>query len=80
MLQLPERLEGVTKYYEDFVKCADQHTADSVCECMREQWSDFLKPGHRVQVQVKIKDEFVDSVIEKPCFVSKISFDCQYFM
>ena len=44
---------------------------------MREQWSGFLKPGRRVQV--KIKNELVDAVIEKPCFVSKISFDCHYF-
>ena len=55
VLQLPDSLENVTKYHEDFVKCADKHTADLVCESMREQWSDVLKPGRRVKV--KIKDE-----------------------
>ena len=67
----------MTKYHEDFLKCNDQGTADKVMESMQQQWSDLVKPGCRDKV--KVKDELVDAFIERPHFISKLSFDSCYF-
>ena len=62
----------------DFVKCDDADTANRVRDCMQIQWSNLVKPGQKVKV--KVKDELVATVVESSHFISKLSFDCLYFM
>ena len=50
-------------------------TANTAKELMQQQWSE--KPGCRVKVT--IMDKFVDAVVERTHFISKLSFDCCYF-
>ena len=38
---------------------------------MQQQWSELVKPGCRVKV--KIMDKFVDAVVERTHFISKLS-------
>jgi len=70
-------LQGITQHHVDFLKCDDIDTASTAKELMQQQWSELVKPGCRVKV--KIMDEFVDAVVERTHFISKLSFDCCYF-
>ena len=42
---------GVTKVYEDFVKCDDARVSDTVRDEMRKQWSSSIYPGLKVMVK-----------------------------
>ena len=74
---LPVGLQGVTQYHVDFIRYDDIVTANTVNELMQQQWSELVKPGCRVKV--KIMDKFVDAVVERTHFISKLSFECCYF-
>ena len=76
-LALPASLQGVTQHHVDFIRCDNIDTANTVKELMQQQWSELVKPGCRVKV--KIMDKFVDAVVERTHFISKLSFDCCYF-
>ena len=76
-LVLPASLQGVTQHHMDFIRCDDLDTANTVKELMQQQWSELVKPGCRVKVT--IMDKFVDAVVERTHFISKLSFDCCYF-
>ena len=76
-LVLPASLQGVTQHHVDFIRCDDFDSANTAKELMQQQWSELVKPGCRVKV--KIMDKFVDAVVERTHFISKLSFDCCYF-
>ena len=78
-LVLPASLQGVTQHHVDFIRCDDIDTANTAKELMQQQWSEFVKPGCRVKVKLKIMDKCVDAVVERTHFISKLSFDCCYF-
>ena len=44
---------------------------------MQQQWPESVRPGCRVKV--KIMDKFVEAVVKRTHFISKLSFDCCYF-
>ena len=76
-LVLPASLQGVTQHHVDFIRCDDLDTANTAKELIQQQWSELVKPGSRVKVT--IMDKFVDAVVERTHFISKLSFDCCYF-
>ena len=73
---MPENLHGVTKRFEDFVKCETMDVANAVEEAMRLQWSELVMAGQ--PVKVKVKNELVSRIVVECKFSSKISFDCLY--
>ena len=70
-LVLPASLQGVTQHHVDFIRCDDFDSANTAKELMQQQWSELVKPGCR--------DKFVDAVVQRTHFISKLSFDCCYF-
>ena len=68
---------GVTKVYEDFVKCDDARVSDTVRDEMRKQWSSSIYPG--LKVMVKECNETVSANILECNYTSKLSFDCLYY-
>ena len=77
-LKLSDRVTkavGVTKIYEDFVKCDIAWVSDRVRDEMRQQWSSSLFPI------LKIKDcnETVSAIVLECNYISKLSADCLYY-
>ena len=68
---------GVTKVYEDFVKCDDARVSDTVRDEMKKQWSSSIYPG--LKVMVKECNETVSANILECNYTSKLSFDCLYY-
>ena len=52
VLQIPNSVTGVTKHFEDFVKCDSMKVADAVKEAMKLQWSSLIMPGKEVKVKL----------------------------
>ena len=75
-LVLPTSLQGVTQPHMNLIRCDDLDTSNTAKELMQQQWSELVKPGCRVKVT--ITDKFVDAVVERTRFISKLSFDCCY--
>ena len=69
-LVLPTSLQGVTQHHVDFIRCDDIDTANTAKELMQQQWSELVKPGCRVKVT--IMDKFVDAVVERTHYISKL--------
>ena len=45
-----------------FVRCEQHETTLKVKECMQQQWSDIIRPGHKVKVKVNLTSEVVESL------------------
>ena len=79
LLQIPNSVTGVTKHFEDFVKCDSMEAADVVKEAMKLQWSSLIMPGKEVKVKLTGCRELSSAVVVECYYTSKLSFDCLYY-